>query len=268
MNKIKLIEMMKQLILLQKKGLLTKEGYEKIEKNTLTLPINDDLLSYKETSLICFLFQEIPYYQILRFISELCMNLAEIEQEIGKNYTAISLILAYFSDLSQNINARVETEITVHIALLLQKFYQNNSLETESTIHILTNNCCNPESLTGMPIAQNGTYEQETLSGFIDKKEALRETISRSNYNRRYSIDNSTQKLIVKFFDEKTFEEFLKALNKCFNEFARVNPIDCEILKSDILLKEKELYQKAQKTWQKNSEKKKEENSYQYSLFS
>ncbi len=268
MNKLKLIEMIKQLIKLQKEGNLTAKNYQTVEENTSSPSLNNDLVSYKETELICFLFKEIPYYQILPFLNDVCMKLSIIKKENKKLERTIILIEAYFSDLLKNITARIETEVTVHIYWIIQSYYQNNFLNPEKIISMLKRNSCNPESLTGMFTAENIHYEQVLITGFVAEKEELRETISRTNYKRRSSVENKVQKTITKFFENKSFDNLLIELRKCFDYYRQQNERDCEILEEEIMIRLKEFYQKAQRSWKENKTKRKneEDDSFQLSL--
>ncbi len=264
MNKIKLLEMLKQLIALQKQEKLTLESFQEVEKNTeLTSPSND-LVSYKEAELICFLFQEMPYYHILNLLNKLCMNLAIIATNDTKAKTTISLINAYLSDLLKNITARVETEVNIHIAWLIQNYYQNDSLDPNRTIQALTKNSVNPKNLAGMFVADSIHYEQAFIPGFESQKEELREKISKVNYRKRSSIENTVQKLVNKFFNESSFEQFLVALRNCLAYYKKENVNDCEILEDEIMIQLKNFYQKAKKSWQEQSQPKEE--GYQFKL--
>lgn len=264
MNKLKLLEMLKQLIALKKQEILTAESYQDVEKNAALISLNCDLVSYKETELICYLFKEIPYYHILIFLTNLCNDLATISSQNPKSKASISLLNAYLSDLLKNISARIETEVNVHITWLIQNYYQNDSLNPEKTIHALTRNSVNPTILAGMFVADGIHYEQELIPGFQLKKEELREKISKANYRRRSSIENTTQKLINKFFNEMSFENFLVALRKCLDYYREQNASDCDILEDEIMMQLKIFYHKAKKNWQEQSEK--IEEGYQFKL--
>lgn len=267
MNKLKLLEIMKQLILLKKQGILTGQTYQDAVNNVSDSTLSEDLLACKETEFICFIFRELPYYQILTFINDLCVKLNEIEKEktpIDKK-CLISLIVSYFSDLFFNINSRVNTEINVHIYKLLLQYYQNGTLNPEKTIANLKNNNCSPEVLTGLFIANDVLYEQTTLVGFERGQGELRDKISKSNYKRKSSIETSVQRNIVNFFDEDSFEKFLVALNNCFNAYYEKNPDDCNMLKDELMLSIRNFYHTAKKAWEKK-QKVKEEESYQYQL--
>lgn len=268
MNKLKLLEIMRQLILLYKQGLLTSQSYQEVVNSIPTPTLTEDLISYKETELICFLFKEIPYYQILTFLNSLCIELNRIRKEEPQIDTknTLPLIVAYFSDLFNNINGRVSTEVNVHIYRLLLNYYQKGTLNPKREIASLKQNCCNPEALTGLFIAGNLDFEQITLLGFEEEKGILREKISRSNYNKRSSVENAVQKIIIKFFDEESFEKFLQDLQNCFNSYHEENPKDCDVLRDEILMQLTVFFQKSQKAW--NTQKKtKEEPGYQYKLF-
>lgn len=268
MNKLKLLEIMKQLILLYKQGLLTDQNYQMVVNSIPTPNLTEDLISYKETELICFIFKEIPYYQILLFLNNLCEELRKIEKENPKMDTrnTISLITAYLSDLFGNIYGRITTEVNVHIYRLLLNYYQKGTLNPKREIDSLRQNCCNPEALTGLFVAGNLDFEQITLLGFEEEKGILREKISRSNYNKRSSIENAIQKTITKFFDEDSFERFLLSLKNCFNLYHEENPEDCDVLKDEILMHLTVFFKKSQKAW-KTKKKAKNEDAYQYKLF-
>lgn len=266
MNKLKLIEMIKQLIQLYKQGLLTASSFQKVEEDILTPSLNEDFLSYKETEFICFIFREFPYYQVLPKISDICTQLNTIAHEnpkTNKNAT-ISLIVAYFSELFINISARVNTEINVHIFELIHYFYHHRILDCKKTITSLKRNSCSPESLTGLLVANQIQFEQITILGFENPKGELREKISRSNYKKRSSIENNVQKNITKFYDEDSFEKFLISLNTCFDTYHQEQPKDCELLKDEILMQLNKFYQQAKKSW--NGKKDSKEDNYQYKL--
>lgn len=267
MNKLTFLEIMKQLIILYKQNQLTAATYQKVVENTSTHSISNDFISYKETEFICFIFKELPYYHILILVTNLCAELKKIANEnpeVDKKFI-IPLIIAYFSDLFLNINGRVSTEINVHIYKLLLQYYQNGTLNPERVIANLKENCCNPNTLTGFSIASGIEFEQTTLLGFEKKTGELRESIDRNNYNKRTSVEYSVKKIITRYFDENSFEQFLLSLHDCFKIYREENPADCDLLKDELLMHLTSLYKDAQKSWEKQRNKPKDD-GYQYTI--
>lgn len=270
MNKLKLLEIIKQLILLQKQGHFTALDYQKVAESVETPDLSEDLLSYKEIELICFIFEQIPYYQILTFVNVLCATLNSIQHsnpEVDKKNT-IPLIIAYCSDLFHIINGRVNTEINVHIYKLLLSYYQNGTLEPTRTLTVLRMNSCLPKALTGFSVASNVQFEQVSIMGFERKSGELREKISRTNYKSKSSVEYSVQKIITKYFDEESFEKFLVSLRACFDVYRKEMPNDCDVLKDEIMLQIQTFYHNSKKIWEKQAKEQVEsEYQYQFSLF-
>lgn len=262
MNKLRLIQILKQLLDLYKNEELNAETYQLTVENTPKKQFTDNLISYYETDFLCYLFTNIPYYQIFNFLNGFCVTLNRLNEE-NKNFdSVISLLQAYLSDLIDTISARISTEVATHIYELAMIYYQCNHLNPEIVIPRLLKNKCDPAFLTSVDTAENIYYEQETLPGFTISKENLRESISRSNFRKRNSVENNTQKMITRYFDEKSFENLLEETKKCLEVYQKENQRDGEILGEEILMRLKLIYKKSLKTWQTPKESPEENMQY------
>ncbi len=262
MNKIKLIQIIKQLIEQYKNGKLSLATYQQTLANIPDCVLSNDLVSYHETEFLCFLFQKIPYYQMFQFLNNFSIALNQLNKESETKDGNITLIQAYLSDLVPNITARVSTEVTTHIYELVAVYYQFGHLNPDKVLPKLLKNSCNPKDLNSMEAAENIHYEQSVLPGFSIKKEELRETISRSNYRKKYNTESNTQKLIIRYLDEKRLENLIIEFKQCIAIYRQEDERDSELLEEEILMKLREFHQKALKTWKDESSEKEETNQY------
>lgn len=265
-NKIKLIQIMKPLIEHYRTGNLALEDYQQALENINDADFSNDLISYHEAKFLCFLFQRIPYYQIFQFLNNFSIELKRINIENNHKDGIIVLIQAYLSDLVPNITSRVSTEVTTHIYELVAFYYQFGYLDPKKVLPKLLKNSCNPEVLNSMEAAENVHYEQAALPGFTYQKEELRETISKSNYRKKCNTESNALKMIIRYLDEKSFEDFIAEFRKCAAIYKEKDKRDGEILEEEILMKLREFYKKALKAWAEKIENQKQEEEIQYRL--
>ena len=69
----------------------------------------------------------------------------------------------------------------------------------------------------------------------------------------------------TRYFDENSFEQFLLSLHDCFKIYREENPADCDLLKDELLMHLTSLYKDAQKSWEKQRNKPKDD-GYQYTI--
>jgi len=72
--------------------------------------------------------------------------------------------------------------------------------------------------------------------------------------------------MIIRYLDEKSFEDFIAEFRKCAAIYKEKDKRDGEILEEEILMKLREFYKKALKAWAEKIENQKQEEEIQYRL--
>lgn len=248
MNKLILINILKDTINAYLKNELDTDKFTEIINNQKNVPLTEDKISYNEAEVFAFIFTNIPYYKILTTLTFLNLKLKQIAKT-GNLKCIADLIEAYLSDLFNSINARINTEINAHIIELLSLFYRNDKLDKDKVFKLLNRNIINPYSLASMETAEQINYEQETIFSEQKDKTALREKISRANYNKKNSVDRSITKIIERYYDENLYRRFLDELNTIFASYDKPNKEDIDMIKDEIISNLRIAYEKAQKKW-------------------
>lgn len=248
MNKITLLKIIENVLDLYLKNELNTETYNNIINKKINSHLTEDAISYNEAEFISILFKNIPYYRIMPFINDLIAKLKSISITT-KQKCLNDLIEAYLSDLFSSIYARLTTEVNTHIGELLTLFYQRNELKYEDTIKRLTRNIINPNYLASMDTAKQIDYVQETIFDIEPKKESLRETISRTNFNKKSSVERTTLKTLATYYDEKSYQELVESIKTVLLEYSKTNEEDANILKDELFGQLGTLHIKAQKKW-------------------
>lgn len=207
MNRLILLEILKQIILLRLKENITLENYRRVIEKAPKIEIDDNLIAYKETEILYTLFQSVPYYQVNLFLDDLLLNLDQLKEE--KQTTC--LLEGIISSILPSLKARMSTELNAHIYELIKSFYQSNHLNDEKIIEQLQKNLYSPDHLTGWDIA---TFEQL----YFFKEENLREKISRTNYYRKHKSEDLVVSSMIKYFSTiENAELFATAVNDLFS---------------------------------------------------
>lgn len=264
MNKTKLIIIIRNLLILFKNNSLTIEEYEKEIADEQIYNIENDYVSYKEIELICFLFENFPYYQILSVLNDLINHLKQINQSV-KSKLITSLIEAYISSISDSINRRIDNEINAHLFELLHRYYQFGKIDYSTIKKTLTRNIIAPENNTGMDIAENYRYVQETIPGTTVKKEALSEQISKKNYSKNYSVESKIKKAIIKYLDKDSLTSFISAILELIEATREEDEITAIQLKELYVPKLDSFKASAHKQWDKRNSQ--SEDNLQLKLF-
>lgn len=232
MNRLVLIKIIEDIVKLHLKNNLTLENFNKVINKQKGISVNDDKIAYEEAKFTSFLFQNIPYYKILITFINIITNLHHLETNPEQKFI-ISLIEGYFSELTSNLNNRITTEYYAHIIELLFIFYQEKSFENHNIADKLVKNAIIPDILTSMDTANQINYHQETIEDFKIKEIALREKISRSNYNHKNRLENQIIKMLTKYYNESLYQEFLVSLNAFLERNAGKNS-DFYLIKDDL----------------------------------
>ncbi len=249
MNKLILIQIIKEIIPMCLKNELNTDSFNNIINNTGSIALTDEAVSYGESEIISLLFKNIPYYQIMTFLNKLVSTLNKI-CITPKEKCIKDLIEAYLSDLLPSIYARTTTEVNVHIQELLTLFYQRGVLEYTDTIKRLTRNIINPNLLASLDTAEQINYTQSILPNFIVKEEPLRETISRANFNKKNSIERSTQKTLTNYYTEQSYQELVSSIINVLDKYSLQDKEDSETLKDELFAQLGTLHLKAKKKWE------------------
>lgn len=212
---------------------------------------DEDQNAYYQAEVMRMIFEHIPYYRVLKELSDLGDYLIEVtKSNRAFKSTAVVLANGCLGDMIPDIKRRVLTETMTHITELLY-IYNHNELTKELVINRLTKNMYNPILLTSMDTAENINYEQTTLPGLENKHVALRDTISRSNSNRKDRIRRNMEDYTIANFDEKNLEDFY---TKVINFIEESELPDKDLLKEPITECLTNLFAKAVVAWDETPE--------------
>ncbi len=249
MNKLILINIMKNIISLYLKNELNEETFSQVTNNLEKITATENEIAYNEASFISYLFENITYYKLMSSLNGLIITLNTLDIN-SKQKCIKDLIEAYLSDLLPIITGRLVTEINAHIQEIIILFYQRDNLPYQDTIKRLKRNIINPSYLASMDTAEQMTYTQETISNFaLPKEETLRESISRTNFNKKNSIERNTTKLFTNYFNEELYQKLIESLKELIYTYSLENSTDADLLKDELLPILYNLHQKAKKKW-------------------
>lgn len=260
MNKLILINIMKEIISLHQKNELNEDTFNYTINKFICNRPSDNEIAYKEATFISYLFENIPYYKLMITINSVLITLNKLNLT-SKQKCIKDLIEAYLSELLPSITARLSTEINAHIQELITIFYQRNELPYQDTIKRLKRNIIKPSYLASVDTAEQIDYKQETIFNFeLPKEEALRESISRSNFNKKSNVERTTTKTFTKYYNEELYQKLIASLKEVIYAYSLENELDSDYLKDEILSSLNNLHQKAKKKWEET--KPVDENQY------
>lgn len=248
MNKITLLNIIENILHLYLENKLNTDTYDNSINNPTNTKLTEDAVSYKEAEFISILFKKLPYYRIMLVMNDL-INTLNLISTTSKQKCVKDLIEAYLSDLVPSIYARLTTEVNTHIGELLTLFYQHGELNYDDTLKRLTRNSINPNYLASMDIATQIDYVQETIFNINSKKESLRETISRTNFNKKNKIERVTLKTLTTYYNEDSYQKLVEALKAILLQYSKTEETDSNILKDELFSQLETLHLKAQKKW-------------------
>lgn len=262
MNKLAILKMIDKLINNKINNTLTSDTIEQICSKNEKIEFSTNILAYKETEFICHLFAILPYYKIKNFLDELIKDLKNYNLNNEKVKCNIKLIIAYLSDLMNNIKKRILTESYTHLYNLLKYYYLEENIDLKYFYHELKN-YYPPEVITNMDIAQNIFYHQETLPGIdIKEDDNLSDKISEYNYQMISNIEKRLKTFIKKFFKQNDLKNFKNNLNDIINNTRKISPKEKALVERNLIL----LIEKLNKELYANSNKKKKHPSNQITL--
>lgn len=264
MNKRILIKIIKETLEAYQNGELTTEKFKSIIANTPHLRLDDQTITYYETQLLCYIFETIPYYRIC---DKMIMFTSYLKKIVANNNDIkfyAELVESYISDLFCNIDSRIATEVNAHLYELAEIYYQCGELDYELTIKRLKRQLIPAQYIVSLDTASSSLYVQEKLPGFNFEKESTRDKVSRSNYNKKAASERNLKKLIVKFYDENSLQEFTHSIDEVLNKYNRENPddIDLEFLREHLKMSISSITTSVKKEWEKNKTKEEDENQY------
>ncbi len=267
MNKIMLINILIKAMEKYKKGELDFQSYQQIIADTNHISASNNLVSFYETKLLYFLFQNVPYYKIFLFLNQFIIHLKGISKD-SQTDSMSSLLEAYTCDIIFSLDNRVNTEAIAHLYELSKIFHQHGYLDYELTMRLLKNPRIMTAELVSLDIAQNISYQQTTLDCFKEKDEDLRESISSKNYQRKNSIEKVLINTLAKTFSENELTNFIAELKRIIETYAQIDKEDANML-GDTLLSQLIGLKKSiiTKKKEKETREKNNENPDQISLF-
>ncbi len=222
MDKRSFINIVKQALTLYLKKDLTLQKLKNIIMKAKTKTENNNTLSEEEkiireeTELLCFIFEQVPYYKLNSFLNEFKSVLYDIAKEDLTRYKYdIWLTIDYLGDLDITLKSRIITEIYGHILLAATHFYQYDNLFLEQDSKQFYTNLYNPKELFSWSLAHNSDCQQINLPIEIKSEENLRDKISKNNCKISNEIKKKTIKAIGKCFDLNTlisFENYLEQI--------------------------------------------------------
>lgn len=188
MNRMVLTKLLKSIVDLYAEDKFTYSYIIETLNNIVDEEFDEDKSAYLQTEFVKNLFELFPYYRLLSDLNDLGDYIIECTKETP-NFENISKLLknGCLSDMIPNIKRRIQTETMAHITVLLY-MYKTNELKPNIVLEQLTKNIYNPHILTSMDSAENINYKQETIPGISIKTMSLRETISKSNNNRKEKV--------------------------------------------------------------------------------
>lgn len=264
MNKRILIKIIRETLEAYQNGELTSEKFESIIANTPHLRLDDQIITYYETQLLCYIFETIPYYRICDNMITFTNYLKKIVTNNNEIKFYADLVESYISDIFCNIDSRIATEVNTHLYELAEIYYQCGELDYELTIKRLKRQLVPAHYIVSLDTASNALYVQEKLPGFSTDSESNRDKVSRNNYNKKSASERNLKKLIAKFYDENSLQEFTHSIDEVLNKYNRENPddIDVEFLRDHLKMSITSITPAIKKEWEKNKVKEEDENQY------
>lgn len=234
-------------------------------KNHNSIEYEEDTGTYNKAQIFFFLFNNMAYYKTEETLFTFGSYLVSLCS--GHNhYNAISKVIwASLEDIQIDLARRVEIEVLTHLCNAVES-YTIASPEYFKTefLKYISQNICIVERLTTLDIAESLDYTQETIPNisFIERKEKLKEKVSKTNYYRKEKVVKRLRSLLVRNYNEETFFEF------CTEISTLIDSLNLPIYDKSILSKKyndqiKSLYEYLAPIWNA----KKIEDKYQLSLF-
>lgn len=223
------------------------ETLDKIDEEEL----DEDKCAYLQADLIKTLFQQFPYYRLLSDLTDLVDYIIECT-EGNPNFEEDTKLLknGCLGDMLPDIKRRVMTETMAHITELLY-MYKAGKLESDIVLEHLTKNMYDPNILTSMDSVENTNYKQEAMPWITIETMSLRETISKSNNNRKEKARKNLEEYTIENFNEKSLEDFIK---KVIDIIDQSSLSDKELLKNTIYESLISLFSKSVIAWESKKE--------------
>lgn len=180
------------------------------------LSLDDNVVLYEEVKLLCSIYESVTYYDIEEFVFNFSQTLDNISINNKNMFRIFKILIAYLGDITNNLSKRVKTEVDAHIYTMLKEYLLYEDLNVEKTKQLLNRNTINPVNLFSLDIAESGLYEQDSI--FLDSKDNLRDSISKSNYNRTRNMEKFICNTICKNYSEDEFKSFFDILISIIKE--------------------------------------------------
>lgn len=234
-------------------------------KNHNSIEYEEDTGTYNKAQIFFFLFNNMAYYKTEETLFTFGSYLVSLCSG-HDHYNAISKVIwASLEDIQIDLARRVEIEVLTHLCNAVES-YTTASPEYFKTefLKYISQNICIVERLSSLDIAESLDYAQETIPDidFIEKKDKLKEKMSKTNYYRKEKVVKRLRSLLVRNYNEETFFEF------CTEISTLIDSLNLPIYDKSILSKKyndqiKSLYEYLAPIWNA----KKIEDKYQLSLF-
>ncbi|MBQ8659375.1 MAG: hypothetical protein IJ475_00860 [Bacilli bacterium] len=216
MDRIKLLNILKQLLTLYFNNEISETNILTTIKENSNIETDINLVPYKETEIVYFLFQKLPYYKIYDELEDFSMILYAFGRTNESIKVITTLLIAYLKDLDFIIQNRINTEINLHIYEMSTYYYLRLYLDENLFSKKISQNSSRVEEMVGMSVAKNINYTQLVLPGIEEEKQNLREDISKHNCTIKLNIEKQLIKGLKNHYDEATYntltEEILRII--------------------------------------------------------
>lgn len=233
MNKMICIYMLNIYISLFMDGSLTLDKCIKIFNERPFLHLDDNAVIYEQTKLLCSIYKRVTYYEIGEFI----FNFSKVLDNISDDevmHSTFGILTSYLGEITNNLPERIKTEVDSHIYAILNEYLLYGDLNEDNIKKLLIRNTISPEILFNLDIAESGLYKQDSI--FLDSEENLRDIISKSNYNRKKSMEKAVCSTVCKNFSEDEFKSFYDTIMLVICDIGNKNLRDLYLSRySDIL---------------------------------
>ena len=185
---------------------LTEENCQKVLDEKPFLALDDDMICYEETALLCKLFNCFPYYSLKQNLKEFSQALKNIHYH---EKTTLSFILpitaAYLEDFYFTIEQRIKTELDHHIYHYIKLYSFIGEIGSNIIKKTILHNMSKPETFFSLNTAENALYNQEVIFDNGENVEELREKVSKNNYFKKTNTEGFLVKAIEKNLKEEEF---------------------------------------------------------------
>ncbi len=223
MNRLILTIMLDQIIKLKVSNNLNKETLMEVIESEYFEPYNNDKNFYFQANIICYLFDHLPYYEIMGFLTELIAFVKESTKDNIHAKSQAEVLKGCLADMLPDIKRRIQTEVMAHLLELLQINYIDESLFQEKAIETLQKNLYNASLLTSADVAEGYLYPQATIEGIELSKPSLRDLISKSNASRKENVSKTLRQYTLNHYDETSIEKFITQLYELIEKSSIAN---------------------------------------------